>query len=415
VDTHGLIAGLVTLTAIASYINHKFIKLHKSIGLTLITFVLSIVVLGIGRFGLDLITPANRILESLQFDETFMKGLLSFLLFAISLHINVIELKNQRWAIFLLATVGVLISTFITGGLTWLVAQAIGLEISLAYCYVFGALISPTDPIAALGIMKVLKVPKSLEVKIAGESLFNDGMGIVLFTCMLGIASGQANEWPISRIFLFFVQEGVGGVLFGAALGWLASYFLKEMEDYDVAVLITLAVVTGGYWFAVEMLHVSGVIAMSVAGLIIGATTRRSKKMRKATVARLDAFWELIDEALNAFLFVLIGLEFLSLSFTQNTWLLALACIFIVLFARWISVSIPIISLRMFQSFTKGSVTIMTWGGLRGGIAIALALSMQNTPERTIIVAITYAVVIFSIVVQGLTIGPLIKKLSSSA
>ncbi len=411
-SAHSIIAGVVTITAVSSYINHKFIKLQSSIGLTLISFVLSVLLYCIAYFGFDLVTPIQIILDKVQFTETFLNGMLSYLLFAVSLHVNVIELKNQKWVILLLATVGVVISTVLIGFGFWALTGWFGLQIPLGLCLVFGALISPTDPIAVLGIMKKLKTPKSLEIKIAGEALFNDGMGLVLFVCMLAFATGQAHDWPASKIVLFFMQQGLGGVVFGLVLGWLAIFFLKGSDNYDVAVLITLSVVTGGYSFAHEVLDVSGVIAMAVAGLVIGANLRGKCGLRNSTVKRLDAFWELIDEVLNAVLFVLIGLEFISYPIHLSNLLIALSTIGVVLLARFISVSIPITVLSRFRVFSKGTIPIMTWGGLRGGIAIALALTIPASEHKTLIVTVTYAVVIFSIVVQGITIGPLLKRYS---
>ncbi len=408
-STHSIIAGLVTITALSSYINHKFIKLDNSIGLTLITFLLTSSLYLVAIFGLDLVTPFQDLLSQVQFTDTFLNGMLSYLLFAVSLHVNVIELRNQKWVILLMATLGVLLSTLIVGTGLWAVAALFGISMPLGYCMVFGALISPTDPIAVLGTMKKLKTPKSLEVQIAGEALFNDGMGIVLFICMLAFATGQSQDWPLSKIGMFFVQQGLGGVLFGLFLGYVATMLLKGVDNYEVAVLITLSVVTGGYTCAHDYLDVSGVIAMSVAGLVIGSNLKKCG-FRKATVAKLDAFWELIDEVLTAILFVLIGLEFVSVAIVPAYVLIGCVAIGVVLAARFLSVVIPIAMLSKFQRFQKGTVSIMTWGGLRGGIAIALALSIPATPERALIVTVTYIVVIFSIVVQGMTIGSLLKK-----
>lgn len=408
-SANSVIAGLITVTALSSYVNDKYIKLHKSIGLTLITFLFSLILMGAAHWGLDLTEPVRQFIYNIEFNQTFLNGMLSFLLFAVSLHVNVIELANQKWVVTILATVSVFVSTFIVGVATYFLAGFIGINISLAYCLVFGALISPTDPIAVLGLMKKIRVPKSLEVKIAGEALFNDAMGIVLFMCMLSFANAQSANWTYPKMAMFFIQQGIGGAVFGVLLGWFAGKLLRGVENYEVAILITLAVVTGGYTFAHEVLDVSGVIAMSIAGLMVG-TSLRNCAMCKETVSRLDAFWELIDEVLNAILFVLIGLEFIRLTFGPGTTLLGIGCIGIVLLARWVSVAIPLSIFSYHKRFTKGVITVMTWGGLRGGIAIALALTIPPSPERNLIVAVTYAVVIFSIVVQGLTIGKVIEK-----
>jgi CPA1 family monovalent cation:H+ antiporter len=412
-STHSVVAGLVTLTALSSYINHRWIKLPKSIGLTLITFFISILILIVAHMGVDVTNQARTFLNNLEFNDTFLNGMLGFLIFAVSLHVNTIELAKQKWVILLLATLSVLLSTVAIGFATWFLAKSVGYELSLAYCLVFGALISPTDPIAVLGLMKKIKVPKSLEIKFIGEALFNDGMGIVLFVVFLGVATGQAEQWTGWHLLKYFCQQALGGVAFGVLLGYFASKALKNVDNYEVAVLVTLAVVTGGYHVAHEVLEVSGVIAMSLAGLVIGSRCRKDK-MPPQTVERLDSFWELIDDVLNAILFVLIGLECMSLSITLEKTIFAFIVIGIVLLARYLSVGLPVSVFGVFRKFSPGLVGIMTWGGLRGGIAIALALSIPHTPERDIIITITYAVVIFSIVVQGLTISPMLQRYSSN-
>ena len=410
-STHSVAASLVTLTAFSSYANHRWIKLPKSIGLTLITFVVSVSLLAVAHLGIDFTIPVRTFLNNIEFDDTFLNGMLGFLIFAVSLHVNTIELAKQKWIIIFLATVSVLLSTLIIGVGLWLLAVLCGLDISLAYCFVFGALISPTDPIAVLGLMKQIRIPKSLEVKFTGEALFNDGMGIVLFIVFVGLATGQTQQWSSWDLSIYFVQQAIGGVVFGAILGWAASKALKEVDSYEVAVLVTLAVVTGGYYVAHEYFKVSGVLAMSVAGLVIGSRCR-ANKMPKQTVERLDAFWELIDDVLNAMLFVLIGLECMRLNLTPTTFWFAGITIALVLFARLISIIIPVALFGVLRKFTSSVIGIMTWGGLRGGIAIALALSVPHSVERDLIITLTYAVVIFSIVVQGLSIGPMLQRFS---
>lgn len=406
-----VISILITLTAAASFINHRYIKLPKSIGITLITLVLSLILALGGKFGFDVDGFATNLLQGISFNETFLHGMLSFLLFAGSLHVNAMELAKHKALVALLATVSVAISTFLIGYAIFGITYLLGINLPFYFCFVFGALISPTDPIAVLGILKKVKAPKSLELKIAGEALFNDGMGIVLFFVTLGIASGMQNEWTPNSIVLYFIKQGVGGFAVGALIGWVASKLLKKTADYDVAIILTLAVVTGGYTLAHNIMHVSGPIAIAVAGLVIGSSIKHGS-MSKSTIERLDAFWELLDEALNAILFVLIGLEFMRISFDLDTSIAAVGAILVTIAARFISISIPVACLGRFRKFNHDIVTMMTWGGLRGGISIALALSVSAGPNHDFIIAITYAVVIFSMMVQGLTIGPLIKRIA---
>jgi CPA1 family monovalent cation:H+ antiporter len=407
-----VIGVLLSITALSSYINYKFVKLPKSIGVTLVTLVLTLLVTLSGKLGWNLDEVANNLLDGIGFNETFLHGMLSFLLFSGSLHINVLELSKQKVLVALLATFTVIISTILIGYATFGLTNLLGIALPLPYCFVFGALISPTDPIAVLGILKKVKARKSLEMKIAGEALFNDGMGIVLFFVTSAIASGTQDSWHPLQTFLFFLQQGVGGIVVGAAMGYLASKLLNTIDDYEVAIILTLAIVTGGYTFALG-LGVSGPICMVFAGLIVGDSIKQGILSPEA-MKRLDSFWELVDEILNALLFVLIGLEFMCITFDIKTIILSCGVIVIAIAARWFSISIPVASLTRFRSFNSNVMMVMTWGGLRGGISIALALSIQG-PSRDLIVSITYAVVLFSMMVQGLTIGPLVKKLANDA
>ena len=407
-DLFNILAVLVTLTALFSYINHRFIGLPVTIGVMLIALSLSLALNLLGLLGFGLKDHAEALLGSIDFDKTLLHGMLCFLLFAGALHINIDDLLERKWSIGALATFGVLISTFLVGTLTWWVLEWLGLQMSYIYCLLFGALISPTDPIAVLGILKTARAPKSLETKIVGESLFNDGVGVVVFLVILEIATGT-HELDAGHIALLFAQETIGGALFGLALGYLAYRMIKSVDNYQVEVLITLALVVGGYALA-DVLHLSGPIAIVVAGLLIG-NHGRLFAMSDETRHQLDTFWELVDEILNAVLFVLIGLEILVLTFTRQYLLLSLLIIPLVVIVRFISIGIPMTLLRFFRTFSPGAVRIMTWGGLRGGISVALALSIPPTPERPVILAITYAVVLFSILVQGLTIKGLVKRM----
>lgn len=407
VDLFTILAILITLTAVFSYINFRYIGLPVTIGVMVIALVLSLILNFLGSFGLGMDQQAEALLRGIDFDKTVLHGMLSFLLFAGALHIDINDLMEVKWSIGALATVGTLISTFLVGTLTWLVLGWFGVGLSYLYCLLFGALISPTDPIAVLGILKTAGAPKSLEMRITGESLFNDGVGIVVFLIMLEMATGT-HQVSASHIGLLFVQEAIGGALFGVGLGYVAYQMLKSVDNYQVEILITLSLVAGGYSLA-HALHLSGPIAIVVAGLLIG-NHGRLFGMSEKTRAHLDVFWELVDEILNAVLFVLIGLEILVLTFTEQYLLASLLIIPLVLLARFVAVGIPVTVLRTFRAFSPGAVRIMTWGGLRGGISVALALSLPLGPERDVILAITYAVVVFSIVVQGLTLDRVVKR-----
>ena len=403
-----IFALLIALTAVFSYLNHRFIGLPVSIGVMLIALLLSVLLNLLGLFGLGLERQAATWLNAIEFEETLLHGMLSFLLFAGALHINLNDLAERKWSIGSLASVGVLISTFLVGTAAWWLLGALGIGMPYLYCLLFGALISPTDPIAVLGLLKTAGAPKSLETKIAGESLFNDGVGIVVFLALLELAAGH-HAVNVGEVTLLFVQEVVGGALFGLGLGYVAYRMLKSVDNYQVEILITLALVFGGYALA-NSLHLSGPIAIVLAGLLIG-NHGRAFGMSETTRHHLDVFWELIDEILNAVLFVLIGLEVMVLTFTRAHLLAGLLLIPVVLGARFVGVGIPITVLRPFRSFTPGAVRILTWGGLRGGISVALALSLPAGPERETILTVTYILVVFSIVVQGLTLQRLMRRI----
>ncbi len=408
-DVVQITALLLSLAAVFSYINYRYVRLPTTIGLMLISLLVSLALLVLDYAGLAF--PANwarSILHSIDFNETLLRGMLSFLLFAGALHVNLGDLARQKWVIAILASVGVLTSTFLVGGFTWWLLGLIGINIDFIYCLLFGALISPTDPIAVLGILKTSGAPKSLETKIAGESLFNDGVGVVIFLALLGIAT--SGEVSTGEVALLFAEEAIGGVLFGLVIGWIAYRMLATVDKYQVEILLTLALVMGGYALA-ESIHVSAPIAIVVAGLLIG-NHGRTMAMSERTREHLDNFWELVDEILNAVLFVLIGLEVLALSFQGEHLVAALMLIPLVLLARFISVGVPVSLLRKMHPFTPHAVKVLTWGGLRGGISVALALSVPAGAERDVILAITYVVVVFSILVQGLSIGHLLRKTS---
>lgn len=413
-----ILAILITLAAGFSYVNHRALGLPTTIGLMIISLVFSLALITVGQFVPAVENDARNLLASIDFSETLLHGMLGYLLFAGALHIDLNDLAKHKWTIGVLASLGVLISTFTIAALTWVITRPLGIELRFIHCLLFGALISPTDPIAVLGILKTLTVPKSLETKISGESLFNDGVGMVVFLGILSFAGvgGHGDHDPsATAIAILFVQEAVGGALFGFAIGYIAYRMLKTVDNYQVEILISLAIVTGGYVLAYN-LHLSGPIAMVVAGLMIGNHGRRFA-MSDKTREHLDTFWELVDEILNAVLFVLIGLEVLLLAQEWNFIAAGLLSIPVALLARFIAVGVPTVVLGGLIERLPHGIKLMTWGGLRGGISVALALSLRDFlkgEERTVtdaILVMTYVVVAFSIIIQGLTMKPLIQRL----
>ncbi|MBT8364963.1 MAG: sodium:proton antiporter [Deltaproteobacteria bacterium] len=401
-----ILAVLITLSAGFSYLNHRFIRLPNAIGLMIIALLVSLGLTALGPFDFGLEEEAKRLLANIDFDETLLHGMLSFLLFAGALHVNLENLAEQKWIIGLLATVGVLCSSVIIGFVSRWVLSLLGINLPLIYSLLFGAVVSPTDPIAVLGILKKAGVPQTLETKITGESLFNDGVAVVIFLIFLKIATGT-HEVTAASVLGLFIKEALGGALFGFLIGLVAYWMLKSIDNYQVEILITLALVTGGFALADEM-HLSGPIAIVVAGLVIG-NHGRLLAMSDQVREHLDMFWELVDEVLNAVLFLLIGLEVLALTFTRAYFIAGALLIPLLLLTRLISVGGPVLILRQFRTFSPHVIKILTWGGLRGGISVALALSLPPGKHREVILAITYMVVVFSIIVQGLTIGKLVK------
>jgi len=406
-DLLSIIALLVTMSALFSYINYRFLKLPMSIGVMILALFLSFCLILTEAFLPGIEENARTLLGNIDFEKFLMRGMLGYLLFAGALHVNINDLREQKWIISSLASFGVIASTLMVGFFTSFVFDLLDQDVPFIYCLLFGSLISPTDPIAVLSILKAAKAPKGLETKIAGESLFNDGIGVVVFTVLLSLIDGNHTLDP-GHVGLFLLEEALGGAVLGGLLGWIAYKMLKSVDHYHVEILITLALVMGGYELAAA-LHTSPAITVVVAGLLIG-NRGRLLAMSDNTRERLDTFWEMVDEILNASLFVLLGLEILVLNFTLGYFAAGLIMIPLVLLSRLITVSIPIFALRTFRTFTPGVIKILTWGGLRGGISVALALSLPAGSSRDIILVMTYAVVIFSIIVQGLTIKKLLPK-----
>jgi CPA1 family monovalent cation:H+ antiporter len=400
-------ATLLSLTAGLAYFNARVLKLPSAIGMMATALLGSLLVLLLDEMQVTDVAPrVTALLDQVNLSHALLHGMLGILLFAGALHVNLADLREFRLPIAVLALLGTAVSTALVGIGSYFVLGALGLDIALVHCLLFGALISPTDPIAVLGILKAARAPKSLEVTITGESLFNDGVGVVFFLAILGVAAGdEVNAGTLARLF---VQEAIGGIVFGLVIGYVGFRLLRSIDQYSVEILITLAMVFGGY-AAAEAIHVSAPIAAVAAGLLIG-NQGRALAMSDTTRDHLDTFWELVDEILNAVLFLLIGLEVVHLKLTVELLVAGAITIPLVLAARWFSVAIPLAAMPGFRRRARGATLLLTWGGLRGGISVALALSLTSGHTREVILVITYCVVVFSILVQGTTLGRLVRR-----
>lgn len=393
-----IIAVLLTFVAIGGYINHKYLHLPETIGHMAFALLLSLAAILSYKIGLYDITPVRNIVGGINFSEVLLHGMLSFLLFAGALQIRFRHLREVGTPVAVLATAGVVIATGVTGTLVWLAARLVNMDLSYIYALLFGALISPTDPIAVLAILKNADMSNKLFAKIGSESLFNDGVGVVVFLTILSLATGE-QQMDIHNISAMLAQNALGGLALGLFLGWITDNLLHRIDDYKVELLLTLALVSGGYALA-EFLRVSAPICMVAAGLIIG---NKGLKNRQDESKRVYLFWELLDEILNAVLFILIGLEVIVITIGWRHLQLGAFAIVAVLLGRLISVSLPIGFMSLQRKFERGTIPILVWGGLRGGLSIAMALSLPEGSEKGIILPVTYIVVLFSVLVQGLS------------
>jgi CPA1 family monovalent cation:H+ antiporter len=397
----------LVVTALLMYVNHRWVRLPTTIGVMVISMAISLVIVVLDLLGLDSGVRAyeEALLRAIDFSDVLMQGMLSFLLFAGAMHIDLQALRRYRWQVASLAVVGTVLSTVLVGFAMWWVLPLTGVHLPLIYCLLFGALISPTDPIAVMGILKSAGAPKNLELVIAGESLFNDGVGVVLFSLLLGVlASGGTPTLAAASTLL--LREAGGGLALGAVLGYVTFRMLKSIDQYHVEVLLTLAAVIGGYSLA-SHLHVSGPLAMVVAGLMIG-NGGRADAMSDITRRYVDMFWELIDEILNAVLFVLLGMEVLMIAFSVPLLIAGGAAVVVTLLARAATVGLPVEAAAGLFRLPAGASRVLVWGGLRGGISVALAISLPASPARDVVLTLTYCVVVFSILVQGLSVGKVI-------
>lgn len=412
-DLYNALAMLLVLAAAFAYLNYRFLKMPPAIGLMSLGLLVSLALVGLAQLGVGAVLDLAKLVGSIDFTTIVMQVMLGFLLFAGAIHVDARRLGKLRLSVGTLALLGTPLSTLLVGEAMYLLLPFFGLPTPFIYCLLFGALISPTDPVAVLSILTKANISKDLEIKIVGESLFNDGVGVVLFVVLLEIAQMGPQDVTMGHALKIFLQEAVGGMALGTVLGLGAAWLLRSVDNYQVEVLLTLAVVAGGTALATK-LHTSGPLAMVMAGLLVGHFSRTV--MSEESQDYVDKFWELVDEILNALLFVLMGLEILVLHIPGRTVLAGLAAIVVVLVARLLAVALPLGLLKLSPTFqpSRRSVPILTWGGLRGGLAVALALGLPPSPTRDLLVGITYVVVVFSIIGQGLTIGPLVRWLGAS-
>lgn len=402
------VAGIVlTLCALFGYLNRRYLRLPGNIGFMLVALVVSLGLIVAALAGAGLTDNARKVIQSIDFSTILLHGALGFLLFAGGLRLDLKDLLAEKWAVLTLALASTFLSTVLVGGLTYALSALLGLSIPILTCFVFGALISPTDPVAVLATLRNVGVPKALSSQLAGESLFNDGIGIVLFLVLLGLAAGTGPASP-GAAALLFVVEFFGGLAFGLVAGYAAHWMLQRVDDGIVEILITLSLVTGGYALA-DHLHVSAPIAMVVAGLLVGSRGNHFG-LSEDTRETLETFWEVIEGVLNAVLFVLIGLEILAMTFREAYFIAIAVTVPAVLLSRFLSVALPASVIRFFRELPPRTIRFLTWGGLRGGLAIAMTLSLPSGDVRSTLLAMTYGVVVFSILIQGSTMAYFARK-----
>jgi CPA1 family monovalent cation:H+ antiporter len=410
--TYHIISIIIALAALFAYVNDRWIKWPPTIGIMVLALFSSMFLVILGNAFPSFSDRVHEIVGNIDFGQVLLKIMLSFLLFAGAIHIDADKLKREFWPVIILATIGVFISTFLVSLLSYYLFHLFAVQIPYVDCLLFGALLSPTDPIAVMAILKRAGIPKSLELKITGESLFNDGVGVVVFLTIFEVAAGKGGSFSATGAILLFLKEAGGGILLGAAMGYIAYFFIKSIANYRVEVLITLATVTFGYTVA-DHVHVSAPLAIIVTGIIVGSKVR-GIALSQTSWDYLGKFWDLIDEIFNAILFLLIGMQILQVKIYPTIVYIGLVMILVVLLARWVSVYFPVLLMRFKIKFEKNAVAILVWGGLRGGLSVAMALSLPQSMHRDEMVLITYIIVIFSIIVQGLTIGKLAARLKTA-